>query len=788
MVTMLNRMLWRDLWHLRGQVIAAALVVACGIATLVATWGTYRSLLLARDDYYLTHRFADVFAHLKRAPDALAEQIRKVPGVAQVRTRIVVEVSVDVPRLAEPATARLVSIPAERAPMLDDLQIVRGRYVDAGAGDQVLVSEAFARANHLDVGDKLGALLHGRWKELAIVGVALSPEFVYEVGSGMLFPDNRRYGILWMAGDALAPAFDMQGAFNDVALSLSAGARERDVVAALDDLLRRYGGLNAHGRDEQLSHRFLTDELGELEVMTTTVPSLFLAVSAFLLYVVLSRLVATQRTQIGLLKAFGRTNGRIGLHYLNLALATVAIGLALGLPLGVALGGMFVDLYRDFFHFPRLTFRVDPALLLLAAGVCVVAAGVGALMAVRRAVALAPAEAMRPEPPAAFRAGALLRGGWARRLPASLRMIVRNLVRRPWKALASVLGMAFAIGLMVVGRFAMDAPNHMLSVQFNEVQRDDVTVLYNEPRGPDAAIAIAKMDGVVQAEPFRLLPAWLRHEHRSKRIEVTGLAPGHELRRLIDGRLRPVELPPQGLVLTEKLARILHLAPGDTVTMEVLEGTRPVLQMPVVGVVDEMLGLGAYMDARALARLIGEDGTSSGAYLRIQADAAPGFYARLKRMPVVAGVAARSAVQQSVRETMDRAFFFFSAVLVVFSCVIIAGMVYNSARIALSERGNELASLSVLGFTRREVGVLLLGEQVLLLLAAVPVGLGLGYALCAVLVPMFDRELFRVPLVIGTWSYVYAVVAALVASGLSGVLVARRLRNLDLIAVLKTRE
>ena len=451
---------------------------------------------------------------------------------------------------------------------------------------------------------------------------------------------------MWMADEALAAAFDMQGAFNDVALSLSAQAREREVVAALDELLRRYGGLSAYGRDEQLSHRFLTDELGELEVMTTTIPSLFLAVSAFLLYVVLSRLVATQRTQIGLLKAFGRTDARVGLHYLYLALATVAIGLALGLPLGIVLGGMFVDLYRDFFHFPRLAFAVDPALLLLAAGVSVVAGGVGALVAVRRAVALAPAEAMRPEPPATFRAGALSRSGWARRLPASLRMIVRNLVRKPWKALASVLGMAFAIGLMVVGRFAVDAPSYMLSVQVNEVQRDDVTVLYNEPRGPARRIAIAKMDGVVQAEPFRRLPAWLRHEHRSKRIEVTGLVPGHELRRLLDGRLRPVELPPQGLVLTEKLARILGLAPGDMVTMEVLEGARPVLQVPVVGLVDEMLGLGAYMDARALARLLGEDRTSSGAYLRIQADAAPGFYARLKRMPVVAGVTARSAVAE----------------------------------------------------------------------------------------------------------------------------------------------
>jgi putative ABC transport system permease protein len=788
MVTMLNRMLWRDLWNLRGQVITAALVVACGIAMLVATWGTYQSLLAARDDYYLTHRFAHVFVHLKRAPDALAAQMRVLPGVVQVRTRIVVEVSVDVPGLAEPATARLVSVPARQTPMLNDLQIVRGRYLDADATNQVMVSEAFAKANGLDVGHRLGALLHGRWTELSIVGIALSPEFVYQVGSGMLFPDNRRYGVLWMSEDALAPAFDMQGAFNDVALSLSAGASEQEVVAALDELLRRYGGLNAYGRGEQLSHRFLSDELGELKVMTTTIPSLFLAVSAFLLYVVLSRLVATQRTQIGLLKAFGRSDRRVGLHYLYLALATVAIGLAIGLPLGVVLGDMFVDLYRDFFHFPRLQFAFDPALLLLAVGVSVAAGSVGALMAVRRAVALEPTEAMRPEPPVTFRAGAFSRSAWARRLPASLRIIVRNLMRRPWKALASVAGIAFAIALMIIGRFAMDAPNHMLSVQFNEVQRDDVTVLYTEPRGPDAGIAIAKMEGVLQAEPFRLVPAWLRHEHRSKRIEITGLTPGQELRRLLDGQLRPVDLPPQGLVLTEKLARLLDLSPGDLVTVEVLEGSRLVLQVPVVATVDEMLGLGAYMDARALARLLGEDRTSSGVYLRIQADAAPVLYARLKRMPVVAGVASHSAVQYSMRETLDRAFFFFSAILVVFACVIIAGMVYNSARIALTERGNELASLAVLGFTQREVSFLLLGEQAMLLLTAIPLGLGLGYALCALLIPLFDRELFRLPLIIETWSYVYAVLAAVIAAALSGLLVARRIRNLDLIAVLKTRE
>jgi putative ABC transport system permease protein len=785
---MLGRMLWRDLWHLRGPLMAAALVVACGIAVLVALRGTHQSLLLAQSDYYQSHRFADVFAHLRRAPDSLAEQMRQWPGVTQVQTRLAVEVTVDVPGLAEPAMAKLVSVPGTHRPVLNDVQLVRGRYLDAGALDQVLVSEAFALANGLQVGDTLGAVLHGRQKTLVIVGIALSPEFVYEVGSGMIFPDNRRYGVMWIAHETLAPAFDMQGAFNDVSVSLGRGASEQAVIAALDGLLLRYGGLSAHGRDLQLSHRFLSDELGELGVMTTALPSLFLVVSAFLLYLVLSRLVATQRPQIGLLKAFGFTDWRVGLHYFGFAGVTVLIGLWVGVPVGLVLGQMFVDIYRDFFHFPSLHFVVDPDLVGLCVGVSLLSAGAGALLSVRRAMGLAPAEAMRPESPASYRAGTWLQQGWTVGLPASVRMIGRNLLRRPWRAVGSVLGIACAMGLLLLGRFAMDAPQHMLSVQFNQVQRDDVMVTYNEARGPRAFLEMAAMDGVIQVEPFRALPAWLQHGHRRKRIDVMGLMPGNGLHQLLDARLQPVDLPPQGLVLSAKLADILGLAPGDRVSLEALEGRRPVLDMPVASVVDEMLGLGAYMDAAALARLLGEDHTSSGAYLRIEANKALQVYERLKRMPAVAGVAVAQATQQSVRETMARAFFFFSGILLVFACVIIAGMVYNSARIALSERGNELASLAVLGFTQREVAFLLLGEQLALLALAVPVGLGVGYGLCALLVPLFDRDLFRVPLVLRPWSYAYAVLAACGASVLSGLLVARRIRRLDLIAVLKTRE
>lgn len=788
MVSALNRMLLRDVLHLKGQVFAAALVVACGIATLVATQGTYRSLVTAQADYYRSYRFADVFAHLKRAPAAVADYIRALPGVATVETRIVVQVSADVPGLAEPATLRLVSIPDDRPPSLNDLRLVRGRTIEPRSSKQMLVSEAFANANNLAVGSTLGVLLHGRWENVAVVGIALSPEFVYEVGSGTLFPDNKRYGVAWMGQDALASAFSLQGAFNDVSLTLAAGASQREVVTALDRLLAPHGGLGAIGRDEQMSHRFLADELGELEVMTTTIPTLFLAVSAFLLYTVLSRLVAIQRPQIGLLKAFGLTNARLGVHYLGFALATVFSGLLLALPVGLALGTLFVRVYRNYFHFPRLEFGFDASLFLLAATVSLVAGVLGAALAVRKVVELAPAESMRTEPPPLFRAGWLERSGVARRLPVSVRMIARNVVRRPVKASLSILGIACATGLMVVDGFTMDAAQHMMAVQFNHVQREDATVHYNEPLRLDAAGELGRLDGVIQAEAFRAVPVTLRHAHRSKRAELLGLVPGHELRQLLDAELRPLRLPPKGIVLSAKLAQLLGVRPGDVVSMEVMEGARSVREVQVAGTVDEMLGLGAYMDLPALAELLREEVAGSGAYLRIQSDRANEIFERLKRMPAVSGVAVRGALQRSLQDTLDRTFYFFSAILILLSCTIVVGTVYNNARIALSERGNELASLAILGFTRREVGTMLLGEQALLLLVAVPVGLLVGYGLCAALVPAFDRDLFRLPLVIEAGSFITPAVATLVAGALSGAVVAKRIQNLDLITVLKTRE
>jgi len=788
MVSVSTRMLMRDLWHLRGQVIAAALVAACGMAALVATRSTYHSLVETQADYYRQQRFADVFARLHKAPEDLAQSIRAIPGVAEVQTRVVMDVTLDVPGLAEPATARLVSLPARPQDGLNGVVLVAGRQVAPGAAGEVLASQAFAEANGLKPGGRLGAILDGRWQLLTIVGIALSPEYIYEVGRGMLFPDNRRFGVLWMAREALGPAFNMQGAFNDVVLALAGGAPEADVLARLDLLLERYGGLAAHGRAEQASHRFLMDELAEIRIMTTFIPALFLCVAAFLLYVTLARLVTLQRAQIGLLKAFGHTDAAVGAYYLQFALATVAAGLAAGMPLGLYLGGLLVGVYREYFHFPHLALRVDGGLLLLVGAISLLAAGGGALAAVRRAVRLAPAEAMRPAAPARYRAGLLERLGMLQPAGPGARMVLRNLARRPLRALLSVAGIALAVALMLAGRFTYDAASHLLTVHFDHTQRDDATVMFGQARPAAAGFDLARLPGVLRAEPFRLAPARLIHAERSKRIEIIGLPQDALLRRMIGRDLQPVTLPPEGLVLGSKLARILALAPGMTVQVEILEGARASQPVAVVALVDEMLGLNAYMDEAALARLLREDRSVSGAWLRVDPDAAGALYASLKRSPSVAGVAVRAVMQAGVRDTLDRSFVFFSAVLLAFASVIVAGMVYNGARIALSERGHELASLRVLGFSRREILGIFMGEQALLTLLAIPAGLAIGYGLCALLVPVFDRDMFRLPLVIAAPTWVYPVIATGAAAGLSAMAVARRLRSLDLVAVLKTRE
>lgn len=784
----LNKKLYRDLWHLRGQIIATALVVACGVASFISMRSTYDSLRLTQQNYYSAYRFADIFAHLRRAPESLKPQIEKIPGVAEVQIRVVSEVTLNLPNIAEPAQGKIISIPEMQTASLNDLHFLRGRYIKPEKADEVIVSGAFADANGFNPGDRIEAVINGRWRRLTIVGVALSPEYIYEIRAGDIFPDNQRFGILWMNRKAVAAAFDMSGAFNDVSLTLAPGASESAVIENLDRILENYGGSGAYNRADQQSHRFIANEFSQLEVQAVFLPAIFLGVTAFLLHLVLSRLVGTQREQIGLLKAFGYTNFDIGLHFLGLAFAAVSGGVVLGILLGMYLGSGMTDLYAVYFHFPFLEYQTGWLVILISFLISFGAAALGAISAVRRAAQLPPAEAMRPEPPAEFRAGFLEEIGLQKYLSAAHRIVLRNLSRQPVKAIFSVFGISLAAALLFTGFYFFDAINKIIEIQFEQVIRDDVDVTFYQPRPGRTRYDLARLPGVTGVEVFRAVPARLRFEHRTRRVGLMGAETGADLRRIVDKNGKVFHLPAEGVVLSKTLADVLEIETNDVLTVEVLEGARPVRKIKVVGTIDELMGMNAYMEIHALNRLMNEDDLISGAYLSVDSLEKDKLYSRLKKMPSVAGVGLPGLTLDGFNETFGKTIGTFTFILVAFASVIVLGVVYNGARISLSERGRELASLRVLGFTQREIAVILLGEQAVLTILAIPLGYLFGFIICLLTNNLVDTEIMRLPLVFSRRTFIVSFVITVLAAVFSAALVVWRVRNLDLIEVLKTRE
>jgi putative ABC transport system permease protein len=719
-MTALNRKLLRDLWGMKTQAIAIALVMASGVATLVMSRSTVNSLHEARERYYDRNRFADVFTHLKRAPNSLAARIADIPGVAAVETRVVVDVTLDVPGLAEPAVGRIVSIPDRPGHELNALHLRRGRYPEQGRAGEVLVNEAFAEAHGFQPGDAVRAIINGRMQTLRFAGVALSPEYIYQVRPSEIIPDDKRFGVFWMGYTELAAAYDMQGAFNDVSLALLRGASVPEVLRRLDTLTEPYGGTGAYSREDQVSHRRVSDELTQFRAMASIPPFIFLSVTAFLLHVVISRLVQTQREQIAVLKAFGYTRGEIGAHYLKLVLGMVVVGVALGVAAGAWLGENLARLYARYFRFPDLAFQLDPGVVILAIIIAAGASLLGVMTALQRAMRLPPAEAMRPEPPGDFRPMLVERIGLQRFFSQVARMVLRQIERKPLKAALSTLGIALAIAILVLGSFVRDVVDHAMDFQFFQMQRNDMNLALVEPTSSTVLHELRSIPGVMAAEGFRAVPVRMRFGPRARRLAVMGLPPDQRLFRLLDTGGRQMALPPGGLVVSKKLGELLGANVGDRVTLEVLEGERPVREVEISGLLDDFFGTSAYMELSALNRLMREGATISGAFMLTDAKANDAIYTRLKQTPRVAGVSVRSTTIAAFKELMRQNLLRMRLINVAFACIIAFGVVYNAARIALSERGRELATLRVIGFTRGEISWVLLGEIAVLTVAAIP--------------------------------------------------------------------
>lgn len=784
----LDKKLLRDFGRLWAQSLAISLVLACGVMILVISIGLERSLSETQAAFYERNRFSDIFALATRAPNGLKGAIEQISGVSAVETRISRFAILDIDGMIEPAAALLVSRPPASQALLNLPGLTAGRMPSPLADDEIVVNDTFASANGFGPGDSFDAVLNGQKRRLIITGTALSPEFIYLIGPGAMMPDDRHFAVIWMNYDALASAFDLDGAFNDVTLRLTNGANALLVKDALNTLLAPYGGQGAFARDQQISHMFLDSELKQLKSMGRVVPPLFFVISAFLVNMVLGRLIALEREQIGLFKAIGYSNAEIGWHYAKLAIGIGISGVLLGWVVGVSAGYALAYYYTLFFHFPYLIYISSPDTYAISGIAGLAAAIAGASRAVWKITHLSPAVAMSPPAPTRFKRNIFDRIGQALGARQTVMMIIRSISRWPLRAALTTLGVSLAVATMVSTLFMFDSVEVLVDTAFFQANRQQATLTLAQPQSRSVLADVENLPGVLRAEGLRTVAVRLTKGHLSRLVGVEGRDPDMDLSRVLDARNRAVVFPDQGIVLSNRLADHLDAQIGDILEMEVLQGHRGSFKVAITGIIEQYFGIGAYMDLEFLSALLQQQVQVNAVNISLDETQMTGLFEAVKATPNISGIVRWDQIRQSFDETIAENAAITTTIYALIASLIVIGVVYNSARILLSERARELASLRILGFSRAEVSFILMGELMFLTIVAIPIGFGLGYLFAGAMVNSFSSDLFTIPLYISRATYGFSGLVAFTASVASALLVRRRINRLDLVAVLKTRE
>ncbi|WP_146589715.1 ABC transporter permease [Puniceibacterium confluentis] len=782
----IDRKLLRDFRRLWAQVLAIALVLACGVAILITSFGMYFALDETRAAYFERNRFADVFAATRRAPLSLFGEIAAIPGVQTVEARVTGDVILDIPGRADAVVGRVLSLPDMDQPRLNLPLLRSGRWPETAS--EIAVNEPFAKTNGFVPGDVIAANLHGRKRQLTITGTLLSPEFIYTLGPGALMPDNRTFGILWMRRAGAAAAFDMVGAFNDVSLTVGATARIEEVTDALDDLLDPFGGLGAYARDRQQSNAFIDAEIQQLRSMAMILPPVFFGITAFLVAMVMGRIVTLERSEIGLLKALGYSDVEICIHYLMLAGLIALTGILIGWATGTWLAHGLAELYADFFDFPFLLFRVSPWIYGLAGFLAVATTTLGATRSALMAARLAPAIAMQPPVPPKFRRTWTDRAMARARLSQPTVMILRSLTRWPLRSALTSLGLSMAVAAVMTASFMTDGLDYIIDSAFYQTNRQHAMLLFAQDVPLSALQEVARLPGVRQVEGQQSHSAILRHLHHEKRIAIEARMPGPDLSRVVSSDGMTLDAPPGGILLSERLAAQLDVGAGDVVSAEFSSGKRGTYELTVTGVVPQYFGLGAYVDHAYLNRLFRQSPRISTANVTLDDARIDDLHAAIKDIPKLAGTIMMTQTRRSFQNTIRKNVTIMTTVYVVIAVLISVGVGYNSARIQLSERARELASLRILGFDRAQVSYILVGELMLLAMLAQPLGWVLGRLFIELMVRGFSSDLYSLPLIIKPATFSFASLVVLTATFVAAMVVRRRLDRLDLVAVMKTRE
>ena len=793
-MSILDRKLARELYRSKGLLLAIASIIAVGMTCFVSFRSAYHNLQHAKADYYRQCRMADFWIDLKKAPLAEIETLRAIPGITQVTARIGRFATVDLEDVPKPINSMVLSLPDRRRGIVNDIVQQEGRYFSARRRNEVIVNAAFARRHHLYPGSRIHLLLNNRREELLVIGTAISSEFTYLLGPGAVVPDPDNFGVFYIKQSFAEDVFDFSGAANQIVgrFAPDVGRRAALVIGEAERRLEPFGVFTTVLLKNQPSNLSLSSEIEGLGAMATVVPAVFLLVAAVVLNVLMTRLARQQRTVIGTLKALGYSDRRIFAHFLKFGITVGVLGGICGSGLGYLASMGMMAVYRDFFEFPRLTSGFYWYTHVVGMAVSLLCAVVGSLHGARAMLRLRPAEAMRPESP---------RGGghvlferipalWDR-LSAGWRISLRDMMRHRLRTGAGIFAAAMGAGLLVTGFMMAEIQNYLIDFQFREIARHDLSVSFQDARGRPAWDEVKRLPGVDRCEPVLNVACTMVHGPYRRKGGVTGLLSDATLTVPRDRVGQPITVPHDGLVLTSRLAEILHAQAGDVLTLVPIKGARRPFQTVIRQVAESYVGLQAYADIGYLSRQLDSEFMVNA--VQVVDDRDPRdrvrLYRALKHMPAVQTVTSRTDMIRNLEETLVNNQYVFITALVIFSGIVFFGSIVNASLVSLAERQREVATFMAIGYTPWQVGTMFLRESLVVNTVGTLLGLPFGYALVKLTSLAYrENEMFRLPVVSAPWVWAATICLAFVFTLMAHAVVQRHIHQMNYIEALKVKE
>ncbi|PKM76618.1 MAG: hypothetical protein CVU90_11745 [Firmicutes bacterium HGW-Firmicutes-15] len=789
----LGKKLWRHIRHNKGQFLAVAAVVMVGIIAYIAMSSSYYNLSQSQENFYRENNFADYYFQVVKAPQEVMKQVEILPGVKRVTGRIQRDLPI-IKKSGERATARVVSYTLPMENELNNLSLVQGRmFADnqRGSDVEVLLDPKFASANNLVWGDRVTVVVEGKETFLNAVGSAISPEFIYTMkDSADMLPDPQKFGIFMLESRQAQQVLNMPDQINQVLIEFSSGADQTQIIAAVKDILKPYGLLASYPRKDQLSHAVLQAELDSLRSVTLFLPLIFLGIAAAIQFVILRRMVKAQRSQIGVMKAMGYDNYRIMVHYASYALAVSILGAVLGTFLGLILAGSISQMYAQFFNLPggmqgyNMKAIFYGFILSLSVGV---AAGLTASRSVAR---IHPAEAMRPEPPQNSGKSLLeklpllwkeLNPGW--------KMTLRNIGRNRGRFMLTLMGVVFAVALLIIAFFTNDAVDYIMQRYFYVGQTYDLSIRFNSLIQEKELLDINRMDGVQKVEGFLELPVKIHYQGKTQDEVLLAYPSDLSMKTMESGTGQPIQVPPDGILINQRTAAKLGVKEGDEVELETLLPIGPVHRdtVKIMGETRQLIGGGSYINLQRANRILQERNLVSGAMLKVETGKVGFVESEINKMLGVSSVLSRQKELQNFQKNMASMTYSVS-LMILFAVVLGFAIVYNSSVMNFAERQREIASLRVVGYSTQEVSSLLLKENLLQSLFGVLLGLPFGRLVAGAYVKSVSTDLYTLPVIIYPLTYLFSALGGIIFIMLAHRFAIKGIKDLDLVATLKNSD